>query len=125
MTDCVVLAMSRCHNIDISNKLFIFALKMSLLSKRHLMTVVINMHKPSFIFITCVMPVLCTPLQVKCYQSVLHNGVYRNMRKLKNQNQALVQLHFSSFYQGALGKKKHYWCASWDKTMALSYFKIL
>jgi len=51
------------------------------------------------------MPVLCTPLQVKCYQSVLHNGVYRNMRKLKNQNQALVQLHFSSFYQGALGKK--------------------
>jgi len=62
--------MSRCHlNV-------IFALKISLLSQRHLLTVVINMHKPSFIFITydmsChgyegVMSVLCTPLQVKCY----------------------------------------------------------
>jgi len=37
--------MSRCHNKDV-----IFALKMSLLSQRHLMTVVINMH---FIFIIC------------------------------------------------------------------------
>jgi len=45
---------------------------MSLLSERHLMTVVINMHKPYFIFKTChgyegAMSVLCTPLQVKCY----------------------------------------------------------
>jgi len=36
------------------------------------MTVVTNMHKTSFIFITYVMSwlwrlVLCTPLQVKCY----------------------------------------------------------
>jgi len=46
--------MSRCHNKDISNNV-IFALKMSLLSERDLMTVVINMHKPYFIFITYVM----------------------------------------------------------------------
>jgi len=32
------------------------------------MTVVINMHKPYFIFKTYVMSVLCTPLQVKCYR---------------------------------------------------------
>jgi len=51
--------MSRCHNKDILNNV-IFASQMSLL-----MTVVINMHKPYFIFKTCVMPVLCTPLQVK------------------------------------------------------------
>jgi len=38
---------------------------MSLLSERHLMTVVINVHKPYFIFKTYVMSVLCTPLQVK------------------------------------------------------------
>jgi len=49
---------------------------MSLLSERHLMTVVINMHKPYFIFKTChgyegVMPVLWTPLQVKCYRTFL------------------------------------------------------
>jgi len=48
-----------CHNNNV-----IFALKMSLLSERHLMTVVINMHKPYFIFKTYV---LCTNLQVKCY----------------------------------------------------------
>jgi len=49
---------------------------MSLLSERHLMTVVINMHKPYFRtysrHMSCdgyegVMSVLCTPLQVKCY----------------------------------------------------------
>jgi len=34
-----------CHK-DILNNV-IFAFKMSLLSKRHLMTVVINMHKPN------------------------------------------------------------------------------
>jgi len=53
--------MSSCHNKDISNN-FVFALKMSLLSERHLMTVVINMHKPYFIFKTChvmVMKVSC------------------------------------------------------------------
>jgi len=47
---------------DISNNL-IFALKMSLLSERRLMTVVIKMHKTSFIFI-------CHDyegLTVKCY----------------------------------------------------------
>jgi len=33
----------------------IFAFKMSLLSERHLMTVVANMHKTSYIFITYVM----------------------------------------------------------------------
>jgi len=33
----------------------IFAFKMSLLSERHLMTVVIIMHKPYFIFKTYVM----------------------------------------------------------------------
>jgi len=48
--------MSRCHNKHISNNV-IFALKMSLLSERHLMTVVTNLHKTSFIFIT---------VQVKC-----------------------------------------------------------
>jgi len=52
--------MSSCHNKDILNNV-ILAFKMSLLSKRHLMTVVIN-----FIFKTYV---LCTPIQVKCYQS--------------------------------------------------------
>jgi len=58
--------MSRCHNKDILNNV-IFAFKMSLLSERHLMTVVIIMHKP-FIFKTYVihgykgvMSVLCTP----------------------------------------------------------------
>jgi len=39
------------------------------------MTVVTNMHKTSFILITYhdyegVMLVLCTPLQVKCYQMI-------------------------------------------------------
>jgi len=42
------------YDVDILNNI-IFAFKMSLLSKRHLMTVVINMHKPYFIFITYVM----------------------------------------------------------------------
>jgi len=37
--------MSRCHIHNV-----IFAFKMSFLSERHLMTVVINMHKPYFIF---------------------------------------------------------------------------
>jgi len=46
--------MSRCHNKDILNN-DIFAFKMSLLSEKHLMTVVINMHKPHFIFKTYVM----------------------------------------------------------------------
>jgi len=41
--------MSRCHNKDILNNV-IFGL-----SERRLMTVVINMHKPYFIFITFVM----------------------------------------------------------------------
>jgi len=44
MTGCVVLVMSRCHNKDILN-IVIFALKMSLLSELHLMTVVLNMRK--------------------------------------------------------------------------------
>jgi len=35
--------MSRCHNKDILNNV-IFAFKMTLLSERHLKTVVINMH---------------------------------------------------------------------------------
>jgi len=40
------------------------------------MTVVINMHGISFIFMTCLVmimkvSVLCTPLQVKCYQIFL------------------------------------------------------
>jgi len=60
----------RCHNKDISNNV-IFPFKMSLMSKRHLMTVVINMHKP--MNMSChgyegFMSVLSTPLQVKCYQ---------------------------------------------------------
>jgi len=46
--------MSRCHNKYILNNV-IFALKMPLLSERHLMTVVINIHKPHFIFKTYVM----------------------------------------------------------------------
>jgi len=43
---------------------------MSLLSERHLTTVVINMHKPSYSRhgYEGVMSVLCTPLQVKCCQ---------------------------------------------------------
>jgi len=44
----------RCHNKDILNNI-IFALKMSLLSERHLMTVVIHMDKPYFIIKTYVM----------------------------------------------------------------------
>jgi len=44
----MVWFMSRCHK-DILNNV-IFAFKMSLLSKRHLMTVVINMHKSYFTF---------------------------------------------------------------------------
>jgi len=39
--------MSICHNKDITNNV-IFAFRMSLLSERHLMTVVTNMHKPYF-----------------------------------------------------------------------------
>jgi len=46
--------LSRCHNKDILNNV-IFAFKVSLLSERHLMTVVINMHKPYFKFKTYVM----------------------------------------------------------------------
>jgi len=47
--------MSRCHNNrDILNNV-IFAFKMSLWSERHLMTVVINMDEPYFIFKTYVM----------------------------------------------------------------------
>jgi len=46
--------MSRCHNKNILNNV-IFASKMSLLRERHLMRVVINMHKPYFIFKTYVM----------------------------------------------------------------------
>jgi len=38
--------MSRCHNKDISNK-DTFAFKMSLLSERHLMTVVITCINPT------------------------------------------------------------------------------
>jgi len=49
--------MSRRHTKDISNNV-IFAFKMTLLSKRHLMTVVINMHKPYFIFKTYVRSLL-------------------------------------------------------------------
>jgi len=69
--------MSRCHNNeDIINDV-IFALKMSLLSERHLMTVVINMHKCYFIFKTHVMSWLCRrhvslmkTFQVKCYRKL-------------------------------------------------------
>jgi len=43
--------MSRCLKKDILNNV-IFAFKMSLLNERHLMTVIINMHKPHFIFKT-------------------------------------------------------------------------
>jgi len=46
--------MLRCYNKDISYNV-IFAFKMSLLSKIHLMTIVINMYKPYFIFKTYVM----------------------------------------------------------------------
>jgi len=45
--------MSRCHNKDLNNVIFEF--KMSLLREIHLMTVVIKMHKPYFIFKTYVM----------------------------------------------------------------------
>jgi len=43
---------------------------MSLLSERHLMTVVINPHSRhmSYRGYEAVMSVLCTPLQVKCYR---------------------------------------------------------
>jgi len=58
--------MSRCHNKDILNNV-IFALKMSLLSERHLMTVV--MHKPYFIFKTYVM--VCHML-CRCHVSLMH-----------------------------------------------------
>jgi len=57
--------MSRCHNKDILNNI-IFAFKMSLLSERHLMTVVINMHKPYLIFKTYIMV-----MKVSC-QSYAH-----------------------------------------------------
>jgi len=65
--------MPRCQKKVILNNV-IFAFKMSLLSERHLMTVVINMHKPYFTFktyLSChgyegVLSVLFTHLQVKC-----------------------------------------------------------
>jgi len=50
--------MPSCHEKDILNNV-IFAFKMSLLSEKHLMTVVINMHKPYLIFKTDVMSWLC------------------------------------------------------------------
>jgi len=50
---CMYWFMPRCHNKDLSN--VIFAFKMSLLSERHLMTVVTNMQKTSLIFMTYVM----------------------------------------------------------------------
>jgi len=63
--------MSSCHDKDILKNV-ILAFKMSLLSERHLMTVVINPSSCSR-HMSChgyegVMPVLCTPLQVKCYR---------------------------------------------------------
>jgi len=61
--------MSSCHDKDISNNV-IFAFKMSLLSKNHLMTVVINMHKPYFIFKTCVMSWLW-----RCHVSLMHTSI--------------------------------------------------
>jgi len=54
-----------------------------LLSKRHLMTVLINMHKPYFIFKTSchgyegVMSVLYTPLQVKCYPKMIYKPTHK------------------------------------------------
>jgi len=48
---------SRCHNEDILKNV-IFAFEMSLLSERHLMTVVINRHKP-YICHVMVMKVSC------------------------------------------------------------------
>jgi len=70
--------MSRCHNKDILNN-GKFAFKMSLLSKRHLMTVVIN---PISYSRHChgyegLMPVLCTPLQVKCYRIIFRAAAIR------------------------------------------------
>jgi len=47
--------MARCYNKDI------FAFKMSLLNEWHLMTVVINMHKSYFIFMTCHASLMHTP----------------------------------------------------------------
>jgi len=58
--------MSRCQNKVISNNV-IFAIKMSLLSERHLMTVVKNVHKPYFIFKTYVMSWL-----KRCHVSLMH-----------------------------------------------------
>jgi len=46
--------MPRCHNKDTYDNV-IFAFKMSLLSERLVMTVVINMHKPYFTFMAYVM----------------------------------------------------------------------
>jgi len=48
---------SRCHNKDILNNV-IFAFQISLLNEIHLMTVVINMHKP-YICHVMVMKVSC------------------------------------------------------------------
>jgi len=56
--------MSRCHNKDILNNV-IFAIKMSLLSERQLMTE--TSRHMSYHGSEGVMSVLCTPLQVKCY----------------------------------------------------------
>jgi len=58
--------MSRCHNKDILNNV-IFAFKMLLLSERHLMTVVINMHKPYFILKTYVMSVMVMKASCQSY----------------------------------------------------------
>jgi len=44
--------MSRCHNKDILNNV-IFAFKMSLMSERHLMTVVINMCHVMVMKVSC------------------------------------------------------------------------
>jgi len=46
--------MSRCYNKDMLNNV-IYAFKMSLFCERHLMTVVMNKHKPYFIFKTYIM----------------------------------------------------------------------
>jgi len=47
--------MSSCHDKDILNNVTFFVFKMSLLSERHLITIVINMHKHYFIFKTYLM----------------------------------------------------------------------
>jgi len=56
--------------------------------------------------------------------SLTDGGLVSLTRLRLSHDYSLVQLgHLSSFYKHA--REKKYWCASWDKSMVLTYFKGL